>query len=372
MIKFKTKVEKKDKGVVFVDVAIDFKEVEKKKDDALKKVAKDVKIDGFREGKVPADILKKQIGEQAILQEASQLVINEVFPEILKKEKLHMLGYPAISVTKLAVGNDFEFKIELTVYPEIKLPDYQKIVAKIKKDKVEVIDDDFKKVEENILNIYNRQQQVPAHSCNDENCQEDHTKEKDSKDNQKKSDKKTTKKATKLTDEIVKTFGPFKSVADFREQMKADLQREKEMQVIGNHRQKIVEAILEKTEFSVPEILINVELDKMIAYMKDEVMKHGIKWGDYLKNMKKDEADLRNENKDEAVKRAKFDVILKEIFQAEKMKVDEQETKRQIEQIKKIHPDAEEQNIKIYVENILMNEQVMKFLESQSEKKKKK
>ena len=75
---------------------------------------------------------------------------------------------------------------------------------------------------------------------------------KEKKEKQKKDEKKL--EAKKLTDEIVKTFGPFKSVEDFRKQMEGDLQREKEMQVIGDHRQKIVEAILEKTECSVPEI----------------------------------------------------------------------------------------------------------------------
>ncbi len=84
--------------------------------------------------------------------------------------------------------------------------------------------------------------------------------------------------------------------------------------------------------------------------------------------MKKDEIDFRNESKDEAVKRAKFDVILKEIFQTEKMKIDDQEIKKQVAEIKKMHPDAQEENIKIYVEHILMNEKVMKFLETQSEK----
>lgn len=272
MMKFKTKIEKKDKGLVLIDVSLDFQEVEKKKKDALAKMAQDIKIDGFREGKVPADVLEKQIGENAILQEAAQLAINEVFPEILKKEKLHMLGYPAISVTKLAAGNDFEFKVELTIYPEITLPDYQNIVAKIKRDKVAVNNDDLKKVEKNILNLYNRQQSGPKHTCGDSSCKIDHSSK--SKTEEKPEIKKP--EAQELTDEIVKTFGPFESVDDFKKKMEGDLKREKENQVIGQHRQKIMEAILEKTEFSVPEILINVELDKMIAYMKEEVQKHGI------------------------------------------------------------------------------------------------
>ena len=266
-MKFKTKVEKKEKGIVEVLVTMDFSEVEKNKTEALKNISKDAKIDGFRKGKIPTDVLEKQLGEGTVLQEAANITINNVFADILKKENLHMIGYPAISVTKLASGNDFEFKIEMTVYPEIKLPDYKKIAKKFKKEGTEVTDKDFEKLEKNVLDVYNRQQNNP-HICEDDNCQHE----------EKEEEKKDIKKATKLTDEIVKTFGPFESVADFRKQMKVDLQREKEYRAIEKLRGEISEEILKELKgVDVPEMLVNVELDKMIAYMKDAAMKYSLK-----------------------------------------------------------------------------------------------
>ena len=84
--------------------------------------------------------------------------------------------------------------------------------------------------------------------------------------------------------------------------------------------------------------------------------------------MKKTEEDLKEEQRSEAEKRAKLELVLKEIFKAEKMEIDQEQVKNQVESIKKMHPQAEEQNIKLYVENILVNEKVMKFLEEQAEK----
>jgi len=265
-MKFKTKIEKKEKSIVEVRVVMDFSEVENKKEEALKLMSKDIKIDGFRQGKVPQEVIEKHLGEQAVLQEAAQLVINDVFPEILEKEKLKMIGYPAISVTKLAPANDFEFKIEMTVYPEVKLPDYKKIAGKIKKEVVKVTPEDFKKMEENVLNVYNKQQE----------SLKSNQKEDDEK-NKKEKETKFSPQATKLTDEIVKTFGPFKNVAEFKKAITHDLEHEKEHRAIEKQRGQISEALLKELKIEVPEMLINVELDKMIAYVKDEAQKYGIK-----------------------------------------------------------------------------------------------
>jgi FKBP-type peptidyl-prolyl cis-trans isomerase (trigger factor) len=59
-----------------------------------------------------------------------------------------------------------------------------------------------------------------------------------------------------------------------------------------------------------------------------------------------------------------MEIILKEIFKKEKLEVNKEELAKQISQIKAMHQDVEDDNIRLYVENILMNEEVMKFLEN--------
>ena len=59
-----------------------------------------------------------------------------------------------------------------------------------------------------------------------------------------------------------------------------------------------------------------------------------------------------------------MEVILKEIFKKEKLELNKEEVEKQMAQIKAMHPDVEEENIRLYVENILINEEVMKFLEN--------
>ena len=78
--------------------------------------------------------------------------------------------------------------------------------------------------------------------------------------------------------------------------------------------------------------------------------------------------EIRDSFTNEASDRAKAEILLKEIAKDANLKADQDELKKQVEQISSMHKDIELDNIRLYVENILINEAVMKFLESLSQK----
>jgi trigger factor len=347
-MKFETKIEKKEKGIIAVIVKMPFSEIEKKREEVIKKLSENADIEGFRKGRAPIDVIEKKIGEAKILQETSQEVINDVFPEILKKEKLQIIGYPSISVTKLAAGNDFEFTVEMTVYPEVELPDYKKIAKGIKKEESSVTDEDVRKVEENLLAMQNQMAHQGHEHKEGEDTKCDHQ---DSKE---------------LTDDFVKQLGPFENVADFREKLKKDLKVEKDAQAVSKHREEIAEGILTEVKMDVPEILLNAELDKIMATLKDDIQKRGNDFKKYLEDQnKKDEMELRDSYIVEAEKRSKIEVVLKEISQKENIEADKEKMDEQVVNIVKAHGEENLENIRLYVQNIMINEEVMKFLEKQ-------
>ena len=98
---------------------------------ALKRLGENLKIDGFRKGKIPENILLSKIPEITILEEMAQIALNEHYPKILEEEKIDAIGRPEISITKLARKNPLGFKIKTAVLPKIKLPDYKGIAKKI-------------------------------------------------------------------------------------------------------------------------------------------------------------------------------------------------------------------------------------------------
>src|SRR5262245_48273634 len=69
---------------------------------ALKRIGETIKLDGFRDGKVPENILASKIPEISILEEMANMAINEFYPKILEDEKIDAISRPVITVTKLA------------------------------------------------------------------------------------------------------------------------------------------------------------------------------------------------------------------------------------------------------------------------------
>lgn len=348
-MKFETKIEKKEKGIISVEVKMPFAEVEKKKGEVIKNIAENEEIEGFRKGKAPVEMVEKKVGEGKILQESSQQVINEVFPEILKKEKIQIIGYPSISVTKLASGNDFEFVVEIATYPEVELPDYKKIAAGVKKEEAKVTDKDVKKVEGNLIGMQNQMVHANHEHKEGEKCDHEEVKE--------------------LTDDFVKQLGPFENVAEFKKKLKEDLKKEKEAHVVSKHRGDIAEKILAEVKMDIPEILVNAELDKIVAQVQDDVQRSGKDFKKYLEEQKKNEVELRDSFREEGEKRAKIEIVLKEIAQKEKIKSDKKKMDEQVQNLIKVHGEENTKNIKLYIQNLMINDEVMKFLEKQSSKK---
>ena len=95
-------------------------------DARLKKNAAQVRIDGFRPGKVPMKVLKQRFGP-GVRQEVLQEVLSESFQEAVNKENLRPAGMPAIEAKTNEPGRDFEYIATFEIYPEVELADFSKI-----------------------------------------------------------------------------------------------------------------------------------------------------------------------------------------------------------------------------------------------------
>src|SRR3989339_1946852 len=94
---------------------------------AIKEFSDNAEMDGFRKGKVPEDIMIKNIGAGAVLEKMAVIALEKEYPKIISEHKIRAIGRPEITLTKLAENNPLGFKIKTSVLPEITLPDYKKI-----------------------------------------------------------------------------------------------------------------------------------------------------------------------------------------------------------------------------------------------------
>ncbi len=111
-------------------------EYQKEMDKAAERLSERAAIKGFRPGKAPYDIVKSQVGEIKILEEALEEIIQASFYVAVQAEKLATVGMPLVTIEKMAPGNDIIYKAKVALFPKIKLADLSKI--KISEKKVEV------------------------------------------------------------------------------------------------------------------------------------------------------------------------------------------------------------------------------------------
>lgn len=336
-----------DNSQLAITGAITWEKLESYYTTTLEKMAADVEIDGFRKGKAPIEQVESQLGQMTILQEAAQRALGDAYPAIVMDKKISVIGYPQISLTKLAYGSDLEFLITTAVLPEITLGDYKKSAAKHNGEAQE-IEVTTEEVDQHIDQMRNMYAHTAAPADDSDNAEE-----------------KTDTELPELNDEFVSKLGDFDGVDDFKEKVKEQLLAQKKNADQGKRRESIIMDIADESTFEIPEILIEAEKDKMLGAMKDDVARMGLEYSAWLEHSGKTEEEMRTEMTKDATDRARAELILKEIARVENITPNEEEMNAMIEEIKTMHPDAPEDNIRLYVENTFINEEVCKFLEQQ-------
>jgi len=363
------KINKLPKSEVEIEGEIEADVFEAYFDKALKRIGENLEIDGFRKGKVPENVLLSKVPEAQILGEMAEMALSEHYPKILEENKIDAISRPEISITKLARKNPLGFKIKTATMPEIKLPDYKKIAKKVVselKDEEKNQDVTEKELEDTIMDI--RKSRAPKIHMKDEVKhvhKEGETHEHEDQTSDIKNPPMSDVELPEFNDDFVQALGPFKDVKDFKEKLKENIKLEKENQAKEKTRLKIVEKIIDEVKVEMPEILIEVELDKILYRMESDITQMGLKFEDYLKHLSKTVEDLRKEFRTDAEKKAKLALVLNKIATDEKIIADSEQVANEVAKILEYYKDADPERAKMHAENVLTNEKVFQFLEEQ-------
>jgi trigger factor len=133
----KSTVEKLGPTRVRINVEVPFTELQPDIDRAFKEMAKQIRMPGFRPGKVPVKLLESRIDKQAMLDQVVGDAVPSRYQEAVVTSDVKPIGQPEIEVTKKEYGEDLTFTAEVDVRPEITLPDLSTLTLDVDSIKVE-------------------------------------------------------------------------------------------------------------------------------------------------------------------------------------------------------------------------------------------
>lgn len=391
-------------------------------DKGAQKVAEEVKIEGFRKGKVPLDILKQKIGEMTILEEAAHIAVHKTIDDVIEKNTMERqaIGQPQVSITKLAPGNPFEYKVIVSLLPSIALGKYKDLglkaeVAKIEDKEIEKSLHDLQEMRaqeilvdraaqdgdkvtvdvkmfldnvpleegdhKELAIIIGKNYFVPgfdskiigAAQGEDRNFSlaypdDHHQKNLAGKMVEFKVSIKGVyeRPLPELNDEFA-SFFRLKNMEELRTNLKESLLHEKKHNVELRNESEMISKIVDDTKFGdLPETIIDSESRNMLMELEQSVVRQGGKFEDYLSHLKKTRDELILELLPNAIKRVKSALVIREIAVVEKIMVTHEDIHKKIDELEKqyagnkeIEKMLHEEGYHTYLSNILTNEKAI-------------
>jgi len=417
------KLEKSEIELIITVAPADYEKHNKK---AAERISERTAIKGFRKGKVPFDIIKKEVGEMSILQESLEDVIKETFYKAVSAEKLETIGMPKIDIEKLAPGNDIVYKATVGLMPKVKLADISKIKIEKKEKPVsaEAIQETIKTLcqmnasealktglaegtDKLTIDMDMFLDNVPVEGGQAKDYQvylgEDHyvpgfnkeivgLKAGEEKDftlkfpethYQKMLAGKEVKfkikvkgvyerKIPEMTDEMAKKFGQ-KDTAELMATIKKNLKDEAEQKAEQTAEIEMLEKLIGKTEFDpIPTVIVDSERQKMFYELKNDLDRHGITIDQYLADIKKDEKKLFEDFKAQAEKRAKAALISRHVAIEQEIKISDEELDKEIKNMEDVYKNEKEtlerlkdHGVRDSIATALQNKKVMAWLKKQ-------
>lgn len=390
------------KNVFNVEIKIEKEEFEKALDKAFNKKSKDVKVDGFRKGKVPKDIYLKKFGKESLYMDAVDVLLPEAYEKALKEGNYEPIIEPKVDLKSID-ENGCVFSFVITTKPAIDIKKYKNL--KVKKEEVKVSKEEIDVEIENMLNKYSElvvkeYGAVSEHDIAvidfegfkdgkafDGGKAENYSLEIGSntfikgfeeqiigmkKDEEKditvtfpedygakdlagcevcfkvKVNEIKEKVKRELDEEFFEDLGMdgVNSKETLEENVKKTLESQKEIEIEQKYVDEILKEIAKNTEIEIPEELVENELRYMLDRFNQQLMMQGMNLDIYYEITKSKEEDLKNNMKEEAINHIKYRFILEEIKDKENISVTKEEIDSQIDKMCSMYGMEKEELIK--------------------------
>jgi trigger factor len=366
---------------------------------ALQSLGNNVKIQGFRSGKVPTAVLEKHLDPASLQSEFLDLAVNALYSAAIEHENLHPVARPEVSIKKFVPFDTVEVDFTVEVVGEVKLADYKKMslpkkavtttakdvdevvsrlrtqsaekkdVSRAAKAKDEVwidfvgIDTKTKKPVKgadgnNYPLILGSDTFIPGFEKNLTGMKQgeektfvlDFPKDYSIKALQNRS---VTFTVTilkvqeviepKVDDEFAKKLGPFSGLDELKADIKTQLQAEKQNQADQAYSDELLTKVTEKSKVDVPESLLNEETDRLVANKKQDIVYRGQTWKEFLDDEGLTEEAYRKQLRTDAELRVKAGLVMSKVAEQEGITITPEELDMRMQLLRGQYEDPQMQ-----------------------------
>jgi trigger factor len=376
-------------------VQADQKSLDSIKKTVLARLGSELKVSGFRAGKAPSNIVEKQLDPALFQSEFLNDAINALYSQAVRENKLRPVKEPEVSITKYVPFTTLEFTANMAVVGDLKLADYK--IIKMSPTKPSITTNEINEVIENILERSAEKKEVKRAAKNGDEVNLDFkgidAKTKEPIEGADGSDyplalgsnafipgfeeeiiglKPGAKKAfdirfpkeynvadlqnklvnfsvtinsvkelikPKLDDKFVENVGPFKTVAELKQDIKKQLTTEKENEANQKFSNDLLQAIADKSDVAIPDSLIEDEIDRLEDEEKRNVAYRGQTWQEHLDSEGVTAEEHKKKQRPLAETRIKTGLILGEVSDLENITVSADELEAQLSLLKGQYKD---------------------------------
>ena len=419
----KTKVKKISDSRVELTVTLDAEDLKPAREKALEKLAKEIKVEGFRKGKVPVEVAAKFIPENDLNAETIDFAVRStVIPAFQEAEK-SPLALPNVNVTKYVPGEVAEYTATADIIPEVKLGDYKKLG--VKKPEVKVTDKDIKDVLNNIATSFAEKKVARKAAEMGDEVVIDFVGKKGGKEfaggsakdykltlgsgtfipgfedgivGHESGDKFDLKltfpedygvkdlagaktvfevlvkqvnevKKPAIDDALAEKCGPFKNLDELKADIRKNLEMQNEQRLGEKYKDDLVQALVKKSTVPAPEILIDDQVRMIRDDMTRNAAAQGLSFEEFLVRGGETLENWEKEARKIAEVRVKASLALQTLAVEQKITVSDEDVAAKIAELRDVYkksPEAlkslKDPNVKMDIKNRLTIEKTLKFL----------
>ena len=368
----KYKIKKESEFEKNLEIKVELEDLDDHRDEAIKKIGKQIKVDGFRTGKIPANIVKREVGEDYINEEAIELFLPQTLFSILNDEEISPATRPAIKEIKKEKSH-FDVNVLITLWPTLsKLP---KLSQTVEVDSIAPTDEEIADQIERIKSQFAEVSKVerPLNSGDYAMMNLSATKNgvevkdftyndylyevgtgaltpsldsklegvapgaiikfNDSIPQLNEENVEVTvllkevreKILPELTYEWVSDTTEFENVDSLKKELVANIENVKKQQIASQYQGQLTNKLIEEVDMKLPEQLVIAEMDSILQNFLNELKQSNIQLEDYFKITGLTEETLRDDLNKQASRNLTMVLILDKVIADLDMKLDEKD-----------------------------------------------